>query len=62
MDPVNARVGAAELAERERRVADWAAATEVPVAHLLAGGYLWGGFDWDDIVALHRLTIDTFVN
>jgi acetoin utilization deacetylase AcuC-like enzyme len=62
MDPINAEVGAAELAERERRVAEWAAAAEVPLAYLLAGGYLWGGFDWDDIVALHRLTIDTFVN
>lgn len=62
MDPANEGVSADDLAERERLVAEWCAARNLPVVYALAGGYLWNGVSWDDLVALHRLTIDTFVN
>ena len=62
MDPANAGVSAAVLAERERRVADWVRAQAVPATYLLAGGYLSRNIDWEALVALHRLTTDTFVN
>jgi len=62
MDPANAGVSAEALAVREQMVFEWVSAQGLPVSYLLAGGYLGGGIDWDDLVALHRLTIDTFVN
>jgi hypothetical protein len=30
--------------------------------YALAGGYTGGAIDMDDLVALHRLTIDAFVS
>lgn len=44
------------LAERERLVFDWAERHGLPVAFVLAGGYLQGA-DWTELVNLHRLTI-----
>jgi acetoin utilization deacetylase AcuC-like enzyme len=45
------------LAERERRVFAWASARELPIAFVLAGGYLGPGLDQAGLVALHRLTL-----
>jgi acetoin utilization deacetylase AcuC-like enzyme len=45
------------LARRESVVFEWAAGHRLPVAWVLAGGYLWGGLDMDGLVDLHRLTI-----
>lgn len=45
------------LAERERIVFAWCRARRMPVAFVLAGGYIGQGLDVDGLVALHRLTL-----
>lgn len=45
------------LAARERLVFDWAASHDLPVAWVLAGGYSTG-ISMDELVDLHRLTIE----
>ena len=64
MDPCeSSSVGAlrgitpAILAERERHVFDWCRARSIPVAFVLAGGYIGARLDEAGLVALHRLTI-----
>ena len=63
MDPHQASLGGrrgitfATLAERERLVFEWARDREVPIAFVLAGGYISGGLSRDELVGLHRLTI-----
>jgi hypothetical protein len=47
----------AMLAERERLVFSWARERRIPVAFVLAGGYLSPDLSQDDLVGLHRLTI-----
>ena len=59
MDP-HPEVSSEALAERERRVADWRAETGVPLAFVLAGGYL-GMLDQDELVDLHLHTVRAFV-
>jgi acetoin utilization deacetylase AcuC-like enzyme len=46
------------LAEREAAVFRWCSDLRVPVAFVLAGGYVSPGFDEADLVNLHRLTIE----
>ena len=63
MDPHQASPGGipgitfATLAERERLVFAWARERRLPVAFVLAGGYLSPDLSQDDLVGLHRLTI-----
>ena len=45
------------LARREAMVFDWCRARGLPVAFVLAGGYIGPGLDQDGLVALHRLTL-----
>lgn len=45
------------LARRERCVFDWCRAQRIPVAFVLAGGYLGPGLDAPALVGLHRLTL-----
>jgi len=45
------------LAERERMVFDWCSGRGMPVAFVLAGGYIGQGLDVDGLVALHHLTL-----
>jgi acetoin utilization deacetylase AcuC-like enzyme len=45
------------LAERERMVFEWCRRRRMPVAFVLAGGYLGQNLDRDGLVALHRLTL-----
>lgn len=45
------------LAERERRVFAWCAERRLPVAFVLAGGYLGPRLDRATLVSLHRLTL-----
>jgi acetoin utilization deacetylase AcuC-like enzyme len=47
------------LAQREQVVFDWAHANRVPIAFVLAGGYIGGGLTKEALVQLHRLTIET---
>ena len=49
----------AVLAEREQIVFDWARARRVPVAFVLAGGYVGGRLCEEALVGLHRLTVAT---
>ena len=49
----------AVLAEREQIVFDWARARRVPVAFVLAGGYLGSRLSEEVLVGLHRLTVAT---
>lgn len=49
------------LAERERIVFEWAAQHQLPIAWVLAGGYTGPGFTLDDVVNLHRLTLEAAV-
>ncbi len=46
------------VAVRERLVFDWCRAHSVPVAFVLAGGYTGTRVSQDDLVGLHRLTIE----
>jgi acetoin utilization deacetylase AcuC-like enzyme len=62
MDPANSGVSEAELSLRERMVAEWAAERGHRVVYALAGGYTGGGITMEDLVALHRFTIDAFCN
>ena len=52
-----AGVDATLLARRERRVFEWCRARALPVAFVLAGGYVGPGLDREGLVALHRLTL-----
>ena len=45
------------LAARERLVFGWCREHEVPIAFVLAGGYLGGRLDEEGLVGLHRLTL-----
>lgn len=45
------------LAERERMVFEWCDGRRLPVAFVLAGGYIGQSLDVDGLVALHRLTL-----
>jgi len=45
------------LAERERLVFEWCAARQLPIAFVLAGGYIGSRLDERGLVALHRLTL-----
>lgn len=45
------------LARRERRVFSWCAQRKLPVAFVLAGGYIGPSLDQAGLVALHRLTL-----
>lgn len=53
-DPITADV----VAARERMVFDWCRARGLPVAFVLAGGYLGRFLGRDALVALHRSTIE----
>jgi acetoin utilization deacetylase AcuC-like enzyme len=46
------------IRQREHTVFDWAARAGVPVAFVLAGGYVGARLTRDRLVALHRLTIE----
>ena len=45
------------LAERERLVFEWCSARRLPIAFVLAGGYIGPRLDESGLVALHRLTL-----
>ena len=45
------------LAERERIVFEWCAGRRLPIAFVLAGGYIGSRLDEQGLVALHRLTL-----
>jgi acetoin utilization deacetylase AcuC-like enzyme len=47
------------LAARERLVFEWCAERNLPIAFVLAGGYLGDGLDKEGLVDLHRLTVST---
>ena len=49
------------LEVRERLVFDWCGRRRIPVAFVLAGGYLGPGLDEPGLVALHRLTLSAAV-
>jgi acetoin utilization deacetylase AcuC-like enzyme len=49
------------LAARERLVFDWCRGQQLPIAFVLAGGYLGHRLDQEDLVALHRLTLSAAV-
>ncbi len=51
------RIDREMLAERERRVFAWCAERRLPVAFVLAGGYLGPRLDRASLVGLHRLTL-----
>ncbi len=64
MDPCeDCRIGglggitSAILAERERIVFDWCAGRKLPIAFVLAGGYIGSRLDKPGLVDLHRLTL-----
>jgi acetoin utilization deacetylase AcuC-like enzyme len=46
------------LYERERIVFEWCRSREIPIAFVLAGGYARGALTKDDLVRLHRATIE----
>ncbi len=54
-------INRAILEERERLVFDWCRRRGIPVAFVLAGGYLGPGLDEGGLVALHRLTLSAAI-
>lgn len=51
-------VDAGLLAKREQRVFSWCAQRRLPIAFVLAGGYIGPALDRAGLVALHRLTLE----
>lgn len=51
----------ADSLRRERLVFDWCRRRGIPIAFVLAGGYLGPGLDESGLVALHRLTLSAAV-
>jgi acetoin utilization deacetylase AcuC-like enzyme len=47
------------LAERERKVFQWCRARRMPIAFVLAGGYVSRGLEQQELVKLHRLTLES---
>jgi len=45
--------------QREQMVFAWTRANDIPAAFCLAGGYTAGGVTMDELVDLHRITIET---
>jgi acetoin utilization deacetylase AcuC-like enzyme len=62
--PVGGLAGIDELilAQRERIVFEWCRRRKVPVAFVLAGGYIGPRLAQDKLVALHRMTLSAAVN
>jgi Deacetylases, including yeast histone deacetylase and acetoin utilization protein len=54
-------ITAAMLHDRERIVFDWCRGRAIPIAFCLAGGYVGGAMSREDIVRLHRATIEEAV-
>jgi acetoin utilization deacetylase AcuC-like enzyme len=54
-------IGAEMLAQRERLVFQWCRSRGLPVAFVLAGGYIGHSLDRTALVNLHRLTINAAV-
>jgi acetoin utilization deacetylase AcuC-like enzyme len=52
-------VTASMLCQREQMVFSWARNNGVPIAFVLAGGYSGGRLSKDELVKLHRMTIQT---
>ena len=52
------RITASVLAEREQMVFEWARHRRVPVAFVLAGGYVGDALAQDALVDLHRQTVE----
>ena len=52
-------IDAAMLKKREDLVFDWAKSRSIPIAFVLAGGYSGKILSQDELVALHRLTIES---
>jgi hypothetical protein len=50
------------LAQRERIVFEWCRRRKLPVAFVLAGGYIGPRLAQDKLVALHRMTLSAAVN
>ena len=50
------------LAQRERMVFEWCTRRNLPVAFVLAGGYIGPKLGQEQLVALHRLTLSAAVN
>lgn len=48
-----------QIIEREATVFRWAQSRGMPIAFVLAGGYCGDELSQDDLVALHRITIET---
>ena len=44
--------------QRDRIVMEWAETHDLPLAFVMAGGYQRGGWDLDDVAALHGITFD----
>ncbi len=49
----------AELQARERMVFEWCRVNDIPTVFVMAGGYVSGSLNWNRLVHLHRLTIET---
>ena len=49
------------LLARERLVFDWCRERELPIAFVLAGGYVGGRLDEQGLVDLHRLTLSAAI-
>jgi len=57
-----AGINASMLRQREEMVFSWAKEHGVPIAFVLAGGYAGGRLPRDELIKLHRITIETAAN
>ena len=59
MDPSDSGVSADQLCQREQMVAEWASVRDHRLVYALAGGYT-DRLTMDELVDLHKLTVDAF--